>query len=345
MKINKVKECFILFMSALSCIFFSSCGNQGALESKEYNYKEVKNPVHVIANDPWVVRRDDNFYYCTADDGINVRRIENLDDLKLKGASRVWSPPKDTLYSKEIWAPELHYIKGEWYIYFAACDGLNEHHRMYVLKGTTQNPMDPFEYIGKVMDDSDHWGIDGTIMEYHDELYMIWSGWEGEVDKGQQLYIAHMDSPTSIDSERICISVPDQEWEMNGMEIEEGPTALVDKEQDTAIIVFSASGSWTDDYCMGQLTLTGKDPMKADSWTKSDKPIFTKKDGAYGPGHCSFVTAYDDSLWMIYHCNRLSGTGWGGRSAWIQPVEWDGEKLNLGEPQTPEKTILLPEKE
>lgn len=344
MKMSKIKSCLVL--SIFVCFFglFYSCGSKDNLKNKADHYKEIKNPVHVIANDPWVVRREDSFYYCTADDGINVRKIENLDDLKLKGAVKVWKPPEDTMYSKEIWAPELHYIEGEWYIYFAACDGKNENHRMYVLKGTSKDPTEPFKFIGKVADPLDRWAIDGTIMEYQNELYMIWSGWEGETDGEQRLYIAHMDSPESIDSERVCISIPDQEWEMSGMPIEEGPAVLIDKEQDSVILVFSASGSWTDDYCMGQLVLTGTDPMKTDSWTKSEKPVFTKKEGAYGPGHCSFVTAYDDSLWMIYHCNRLSGTGWGGRSAWIQPVEWDGRTLNLGEPQTPETTMLLPQK-
>lgn len=48
--------------------------------------------------------------------------------------------------SKLIWAPEIHYIAGKWYIYFAAThteeiiDGLFTH-RMYCLECEAQDPM------------------------------------------------------------------------------------------------------------------------------------------------------------------------------------------------------------
>ncbi|MBO7740055.1 MAG: glycosyl hydrolase family 43, partial [Clostridia bacterium] len=55
---------------------------------------------------------------------------------------------------------------------------------------------------------------------------------------------------------------------------------------------------------------------------------------AFGPGHCSFSTAVDGSIWMIYHANLVSGTGWGGRSVWIAPVTFaeDGTPI-FGKPQ------------
>jgi len=88
--------------------------------------------------------------------------------------------------------------------------------------------------------------------------------------------------------------------------------------------VYSASGSWTDDYCLGLLTLVGDDPMDPSSWVKEKQSVFSKLSGwVYGPGHCSFVPAVDGSLWMIYHANLVSGTGWDGRSIWIAPVEFN----------------------
>ena len=45
-----------------------------------------------------------------------------------------------------MWAPELHYINGRFYIYVAmAQNGDNASHRMYVLQGTsTTDPLRPF---------------------------------------------------------------------------------------------------------------------------------------------------------------------------------------------------------
>ena len=60
----------------------------------------------------------------------------------------------------------------------------------------------------------------------------------------------------------------------------------------------------------------------------------------YGPGHASFTTAVDGSLWMIYHGNLQSGTGWEGRSIWISPVTFDKD----GNPEfgKPQKEVQFP---
>ena len=330
----------------LSMCFLFQAPDVGYAMSAEYNYIDVKNPVYVIANDPYVVRKDDRYYYCFSDYvvGIRVKEISNLDEITTPGGKLVWRPERtDTMYAKEIWAPELHYVDGDWYIYFAASDNDNANHRMYVLKGTSQDPTEPVEFVGKLTDASDHWCIDGTTFLYRNERYFVWSGWEGDEDGSQELYIAHMDSPVSIDSDRVCISKPDLSWEQTGMPIEEGPAVIADEENEKITLVFSASGSWTDDYCMGKLELTGDaDPMKPESWRKHPEPIFTKKEGAYGPGHCCFTEADDGSLWMIYHCNRLSGTGWDGRSCWIQPVSYENGELSVDGPVVPDEKMRLP---
>jgi GH43 family beta-xylosidase len=40
-----------------------------------------------------------------------------------------------------LWAPEIHFIRGNWYIYFALDDGDNANHRMYVI--TALDPNNP----------------------------------------------------------------------------------------------------------------------------------------------------------------------------------------------------------
>ena len=119
-----------------------------------------------------------------------------------------------------------------------------------------------------------------------------------------------------------------------------GPAVL--QHDGKTFLVYSASGSWTDDYCLGMLTLTGDDPMNPDHWEKSDKPVFKKRPGVcYGPGHNSFCQAPDGSVWMIYHGNLVSGTGWDGRSIWIAPVIFDEE--GYPEFSAPKKEVQFPE--
>ncbi len=304
-------------------------------------YETIENPIAQSANDPWVIEHEGSYYYCfSRNNGVAVARMDSPLDIGSARASQVYSAPSGTMYSNEYWAPELHYLQGEWYIYVAADDGNNSNHRMYVLRGTSQDPTEPFEMVGKITDPSDRWAIDGTVLTLNDELYFVWSGWEGTDNVAQNIYIAHMSDPCTIDSERVLISSPTYSWEKVGTPyVNEGPAALC--HDGKTFIVYSASGSWTDNYCLGMLTLEGEDPLDAESWSKSKLPVFRARAGvAYGPGHCCFTTAIDGSIWMLYHANLVSGTGWNGRNGWIAPVLWDED----GNPDfgKPSETVNFP---
>ena len=87
-----------------------------------------------------------------------------LPNLKTAEQKTIFTPPQGTAYSKEIWAPEIHFINGKWYAYFAADDGNNNNHRMYVLENTSADPMQgEWIFKGKVADPSDKWAIDGDV--------------------------------------------------------------------------------------------------------------------------------------------------------------------------------------
>jgi len=311
-----------------------------------YTYRTFQNPVLESGADPWVIRDGDSYYYCySGGNGVCVNRIESLDKITAEGGTKVYTAPEGTMYSKEYWAPELHKIGGKWYIYVAADDGDNYNHRMYVLECTGDDPTDPYIMKGKITDSTDKWAIDGTVLQYKGECYFIWSGWEGDVNVAQNIYIAHMSDPWTIDSERVELSRPQFRFEKLGgtPSINEGPVALVAPSGETVHIVYSGSGSWSDFYCLGLLTFSGEgDILDADSWTKSKEAIFEKTGTVYGPGHCSFTTAADDSLWIVYHANLVSGSGWGGRSVWTQQVAWDGDNLVLGTPASPSTEHRLP---
>jgi len=310
-----------------------------------YTYRTFKNPVAPSGADPWVILDDETgkYYYCySGGDGVCVNEIESLDKITSEGGTKVYTAPKGTMYSKEYWAPELHKINGKWYIYVAADDGDNFNHRMYALECTGDVPTEPFEMKGKITDSTDKWAIDGTVLQLDGECYFVWSGWEGDENVAQNIYIAHMSNPWTIDSERTLISKPDQKWERMGGRpwINEGPVALV--KDGTVHVIYSGSGSWSDFYCLGKLTYRGGDILDAANWTKYEETIFEKTDRVFGPGHCSFTKAADGSDWIVYHGNLVSGSGWGGRSVWTQPITWDGDEPVLGAPLDPATEIQIP---
>ena len=291
------------------------------------------NPVVADGADPWVIRYQDVYYYCFAtDDRIWISCSKNLHEIGLAEPKLVWQPPKGNPWSEELWAPELHFLNNKWYIYVAADDGANENHRMYVLESDNIDPQGHYVLVGKIADSSDCWAIDGTILEYNDRLYFIWSGWEGKVNVQQNLYIAPMSNPWTISGDRVLISEPEYEWEKVGRPlVNEGPEIL--KKNDKIHIIYSASGSWTDDYCLGQLTFTGGDILSRASWIKKPEPVFSKTETVFGPGHASFVKSPDGREdWIVYHAAKYKGGGW-DRDVRMQKFGWNNDDSpNFGAP-------------
>lgn len=303
----------------------------------------IRNPVAPIGNDPWVIKKDEFYYYCYSwDEGIRVNRARRLEEAVQFSGTRVWRPERTGPCSKHIWAPELHFLRERWYIYFAADDGENANHRMYVLAATTADPMGPYEFKGQLALKPDQWAIDGSILALDDRLFFIWSGWPESRNVQQNIYIAPMSDPTTIAGERVLISSPEHDWEKRGRPlINEGPTALCHAGK--VFIVYSASGSWGNHYCMGLLTLTGADPLRAASWKKREQPVFVGTESVISPGHASFTKSPDGTEdWIVYHAARHLSSGW-NRNTRMQPFQWaaDGSPL-FGTPVPPGLEIPAP---
>jgi GH43 family beta-xylosidase len=283
----------------------------------------IKNPIAPEGHDPWVIQKDGFYYYCYSHKGsIWVSKNQKLQDAVQFDGKEIWKSEPNKPYSKEIWAPELHFIQEKWYVYFAADDGRNENHRMYVLESKTADATGEYLFRGKIGDSSDKWAIDGTVMQYKGKLYLIWSGWEGNENVQQNLYIARMGNPVSIAGTRVLISKPDYDWEKIGKPlINEGPQVLMNKEQ--VFIIYSASGSWADNYCLGQLKLIGTDPMDPNAWEKKNAPVFSGTATVFSPGHASFTKSPDGSEdWIVYHTAKHRGAGW-NRNTRLQQFTWD----------------------
>ncbi len=295
----------------------------------------VSNPILSRGADPWMTMDGDTIRYCYAqNNAIYVKSVLRISQLESTPGFKIWEPPPNTGYSKEIWAPELHKINDTWYVYFAADDGINLNHRMHVISSEKADLNKTFNYLGQLTDASDKWAIDGTFFHQSDRMYFVWSGWEGDVNDQQHLYIAEMDSPTRISSERIQVSSPEYSWEKQGAgdglpTINEGPQVIQRPGQ--VFIVYSASGSWSDHYCLGMLELKGDDPLLKSSWLKHPEPVFKGNDEVISPGHASFLKIGTKD-YLVYHCNAQKGGGWENRQVHIQAFQWQNDRPVFGSP-------------
>ena len=300
--------------------------------------------------DPWVYKHTDGYYYnaFANSSGVMIRRSKTISGIEAGERRLTWSPVSGTMYSSNVWAPEMHYLKDtdgnyKWYVYFAADNGTNANHRMYVVENSSADPMTgTWEFKGKITDPSDRWAIDGTVLTVGEQHYFIWSGWEETDGSFQNLYIAKMSNPWTISSERVLISTSQYDWESLPARINEGPQVTV--KDDTINLVYSANGSWTDSYCLGLITAkTSDDLMNPASWVKKDQPIFSSANGVFGPGHHSIVSSPDGTEdWIIYHAARWPGSGW-TRKVHTQKFTWNADHTpNLGAPVDPNTPIAVP---
>jgi GH43 family beta-xylosidase len=298
------------------------------------------NPLLLSGPDPWVIEHDGFYYFmCSTGSNLTLWKTRDITDLRHAEKRVVWTPPPGQPYSQELWAPELHYLDGRWYIYFAADDGPNSDHRIWVVENGAQDPLEGTWMLkGKAADPSDKWAIDATVLELKGANYLIWSGWEGETDGQQSIYIARLKNPWTVEGKRLRLSYPQYPWEKVGdfdtpgqvrpvphVDVNEGPEIL--QHGDRIFLVYSASGCWTNYYELGMLSLApGGDPMDLSAWTKSAAPVFWQNpDGAaYGTGHNGFFRSPDGSQdWIIYHANPGPNEGCESlRSVRMQPFTW-----------------------
>ena len=296
------------------------------------------NPVTAGA-DPWVVRRDSSYYFVQSQDRtIWVYRSDRLTEPTKNGVP-VWTAPHNGWNRSNVWAPELHYIDGRWYIYYAA--GRSGPPFLYQRSGVLQSAGDDPQ--GRYID---NWAIDLTVTRLGSQLYAVWSGWDtnSTTDRTpQHLYIARMSDPWTISSDRVRISSPTESWERGTeLDLNEGPEFL--ERGADVFIIYSTRESWLKDYRLGQLKLTSldADPMDPGNWTKSG-PVFTGTATVYGVGHASFTVSPDGTEdWIVYHSKVDTLPGW-DRAIRMQKFGWrpDGSP-DFGTPAATGSPIRVP---
>lgn len=222
---------------------------------------------------------------------------------------------------------------------------------MFVLESSGSDPWESSYTLKSQLDTFDQFAIDGTYFTHPTGLYHIYSCWHDKYTSWPaMLCITRMTNPWTVFStlsQRQIISRPDQPWEKtphgrtvnDRLSSNEGPQQLTNPQTGQHFLIYSAARSDNRNYCLGQLELTGQDPMDPESWTKSTRGcIFQQNPAAqvYGVGHASFTTSPDGKEdWIVYHGMHDFEKGWDARSIRTQRFTWNKN----GSPRFPKPAV------
>ncbi len=306
---------------------------------KELNYNK---PWILQRADPYIYRHTDGNYYFTASvpayDRIVLRRSETLAGLRKAEEVTVWTKHPEGIMSEHIWAPELHYLDGKWYIYYAGGDKDDVWEiRPYVLECADGDPLTGnWVEKGKMQRAEgdvfsfEAFSLDATVFECRGRRYYVWSE---KVSVGPQianLYIAEMETPCKLKTIQMLLTTPDYDWERVGFWVNEGPAVI--RHDGKIYLTYSASETGAA-YCMGMLTASeDADLLDPRSWTKERYPVLCTdaESKIYGPGHNSFTTDEEGNPVMVYHARteeKIEGNPLynPNRHAMLMKIRWDAE--------------------
>lgn len=290
--------------------------------------------------DPFVCRDEQGRYYFTASvpayDGIVLRRADSLEALALAEEKEIWHKHASGPMSFHIWAPEMHFLFGKWYIYFAGGEKDDIWKiRPYVLECQSSDPLEgPWKELGKMRAaEGDEFSfqafsLDATVFSVRDQWYYVWAEKVGVGKMISNLYIGEMAAPNRLKTAQVLLTTPDYDWERHGFWVNEGPFVL--QHGGRLFLTYSASDTGVH-YAVGMLTASADadllDPL---SWTKRRWPVLCtdEKRGIYGPGHNSFTTDEKGDTVMVYHARtekEIVGDPLynPNRHAMLMPVSWD----------------------
>ena len=294
-------------------------------EIPEIDIKDKKTFVNPLGNeghpDPCIVwcEKDKCYYGISTtghpslwgDDRIIMHKAENFADMFVNSESKViyQSNADDETYGY-LWAPELHFVDGKWYIY-TSCQMSDENQMKHVivLEAKTDSPFDGFKFCAHI--NRDVFAIDPSFYKDQEsgKMYICCS----EVVKGigQVLTIQQMKNAYEPVGERVILAKAELSWEFvppytGERSIVEGGY-FVKSPNGRLFIFYSANGCWSDDYMVGLLEYKGGNVVSADSWEKFPEPIVKKSDRVFGPGHATFFYSPDKTeLWICHHCVEKS---------------------------------------
>ncbi|MEO6276517.1 family 43 glycosylhydrolase [Roseateles sp.] len=302
------------------------------------------NPLVAQRADPQITRHGEWYYLMAtapAYDMLELRRARSIAGLATAEPKVVWRRHEQGPMSRHIWAPELAFLDGRWFIHFSAGEAKEPWKiRLWTLENTAADPMQgEWTERGQVKTQWETFTLDATLFEHRGKRYMAWAQNDpASKNHGTNIYLSRMKSPTELEGPQLRLSQPDYAWEKVRHQVNEAPAVLIHGGR--VFMTYSAAGTGAE-YCLGLLWADeNADLLDAKSWRKSPGPVFVSspENGQYGPGHNSFLVEPDGTVLNVFHARNyrdivgdpLKDTG---RATRVQPLIFTADGMpDFGQP-------------
>lgn len=135
------------------------------------------NPVKSVKGaDLWITYHDGNYHLVTTSwtDAITIRKSPTLAGLASAPSVQVWQGDAANRCCN-IWAPELHFLNGRWYLYYVAGQNVSDYiptQRTHVLESAGSDPTGPYTYRNQL---NSAWMLDPNVATINGQLYLFGS--------------------------------------------------------------------------------------------------------------------------------------------------------------------------
>jgi GH43 family beta-xylosidase len=274
------------------------------------------NPVHDgYLGDPFVLKHNGEYYaYGTAPlRGLTVPVLHSRNLVSWRSLGDALTLHDEAI--EALWAPEVAYHNGTFYMYYSAGGKEGQGHRLRVASAT--HPAGPFEDSGVVLTPDESFTIDAHPFRDDDGQWYLYYcrdflGAEGGVRVGTGIVVDRLLDMTRLAGERRTVVRPHADWQLYERQrvwygrvwdwyTVEGPFV---REHDGAYYCFYSGGAWKEpnygvSYVVADHPLG---PFVSEGDAGGPKLLRTRPGWVVGPGHASMVHGPDNvHEYIVYH--------------------------------------------
>lgn len=246
--------------------------------------------------DPCILEYEGSYYVYPTGNGFSYKAMGSDNLIDWTGNVTPFNMPSGSPWKVwGLWAPEVEYIRGRFYLYYTAGSGdLSQQH---IGVADCDSPTGPFVDRSSSTPLIADVSIDAECLQDGPDLYLYYVRWNGS---SLSTWVQKLLDPLTIDTSvpaRQCISAS-AGWEAT---VDEGPSVF--KRDGKYYMFYSGNYAHTANYAVG--VATADNPLGP--WTKQPEPlnpVFKRNDavGLWGPGHGQNLIGPDGlGDWFVYH--------------------------------------------